>query len=136
MPAGRAHAGAVRTWWRRTVTSKRDTACKLGRDGCLARHRGGPQGSTSGFTKGRRDATSSRRRGHQRSPSGKAYLPFAREARWWSRNGEQGRMGIPVGLFELTMYQKDQGCLFGMMSPSKDVPSIYSLYQSGHLKLD
>jgi Zn-dependent alcohol dehydrogenase len=37
----------------------------------------------------------------------------------------------------LTMYQKRiQGCLFGMMSPSKDVPRLLSLYQTGHLKLD
>ena len=51
--------------------------------------------------------------------------------------GKMSEVGIPVGLFELTMYQKRiQGCLYGMMSPSKDVPRLLGLYQSGHLKLD
>ena len=51
--------------------------------------------------------------------------------------GKKTEIGIPAALFELTMYQKRiQGCLYGMMSPSKDVPRLLSLYQSGHLKLD
>jgi S-(hydroxymethyl)glutathione dehydrogenase/alcohol dehydrogenase len=51
--------------------------------------------------------------------------------------GKMSEVGIPVGLFELTMYQKRiQGCLYGMMSPSKDVPRLLGLYQTGHLKLD
>jgi S-(hydroxymethyl)glutathione dehydrogenase/alcohol dehydrogenase len=51
--------------------------------------------------------------------------------------GKMAESGLPVGLFELTMYQKRiQGCLYGMMSPSKDVPRLLGLYQSGHLKLD
>jgi S-(hydroxymethyl)glutathione dehydrogenase/alcohol dehydrogenase len=51
--------------------------------------------------------------------------------------GKKTEIGIPVGLFELTMYQKRvQGCLYGMMSPSKDVPRLLGLYQTGHLKLD
>lgn len=44
---------------------------------------------------------------------------------------------IPVNLMMLAMYQKRiQGCLYGMMSPSKDVPRLLSLYQQGRLKLD
>ncbi len=51
--------------------------------------------------------------------------------------GKKTEIGIPAALFELTMYQKRiQGCLYGMMSPSKDVPRLLSLYQAGHLKLD
>lgn len=51
--------------------------------------------------------------------------------------GKKSEVGIPAALFELTMYQKRiQGCLYGMMSPSKDVPRLLSLYQSGQLKLD
>jgi NDMA-dependent alcohol dehydrogenase len=51
--------------------------------------------------------------------------------------GNKDETGIPASLFELTMYQKRiQGCLYGMMSPSKDVPRLLRYYQSGHLKLD
>ena len=51
--------------------------------------------------------------------------------------GSKTEIGIPVTLFELSMYQKRiQGCLYGMMSPSKDVPRLLALYASGHLKLD
>lgn len=46
-------------------------------------------------------------------------------------------VGIPVNLFELAMYQKRiQGVLYGMMSPSKDVPRLLELYEQGRLKLD
>ena len=46
-------------------------------------------------------------------------------------------VGIPVNLFELSMYQKRiQGVLYGMMSPSKDVPRLLALYEAGQLKLD
>jgi len=45
--------------------------------------------------------------------------------------------GIPVSPFLLAMYQKRiQGCLYGMMSPSKDVPRLLEMYQRGQLKLD
>jgi len=51
--------------------------------------------------------------------------------------GNKDETGIPASLFELTMYQKRiQGCLYGMMSPSKDVPRLLAYYQTGHLKLD
>jgi NDMA-dependent alcohol dehydrogenase len=44
---------------------------------------------------------------------------------------------LPVGLLELTMYQKRiQGSLYGMMSPSKDVPRLLGLWQSGQLRLE
>jgi NDMA-dependent alcohol dehydrogenase len=51
--------------------------------------------------------------------------------------GKMSEVGVPVSLFELTMYQKRiQGSLYGMMSPSKDIPRLLGLYQTGHLKLD
>jgi S-(hydroxymethyl)glutathione dehydrogenase/alcohol dehydrogenase len=35
------------------------------------------------------------------------------------------------------MYQKRiQGCLYGMMSPSKDVPRLLDLWRAGQLKLE
>jgi NDMA-dependent alcohol dehydrogenase len=45
--------------------------------------------------------------------------------------------GIPVNLFELTMFQKRiQGCIYGNGSPSKQVPRLLELYRAGTLKLD
>jgi S-(hydroxymethyl)glutathione dehydrogenase/alcohol dehydrogenase len=44
---------------------------------------------------------------------------------------------IPVSPFILAMFQKRiQGCLYGMMSPSKDVPRLLAMYEQGRLKLD
>jgi NDMA-dependent alcohol dehydrogenase len=44
---------------------------------------------------------------------------------------------VALSLLELAMYQKRiQGCLYGMMSPSKDVPRLLSLWQAGQLKLE
>jgi NDMA-dependent alcohol dehydrogenase len=44
---------------------------------------------------------------------------------------------IPVSPFLLAMFQKRlQGCLYGMMSPSSDVPNLLWMYEQGHLKLD
>jgi S-(hydroxymethyl)glutathione dehydrogenase/alcohol dehydrogenase len=44
---------------------------------------------------------------------------------------------IPVSPFMLAMFQKRiQGCLYGMMSPSSDVPRLLSMYEQGQLKLD
>jgi NDMA-dependent alcohol dehydrogenase len=44
---------------------------------------------------------------------------------------------LSLGLLELAMYQKRiQGCLYGMMSPSKDVPRLLGLWQSGQLLLE
>jgi len=44
---------------------------------------------------------------------------------------------IPVNLFHLAMFQKRiQGVLYGMMSPSKDVPRLLAMYERGQLKLD
>jgi NDMA-dependent alcohol dehydrogenase len=46
-------------------------------------------------------------------------------------------VGIPVSPFMLAMFQKRiQGCLYGMMAPSADVPRLLRLYESGQLKLD
>lgn len=44
---------------------------------------------------------------------------------------------IPVSPFMLAMFQKRlQGCLYGMMSPSADVPRLLAMYEQGQLKLD
>jgi NDMA-dependent alcohol dehydrogenase len=46
-------------------------------------------------------------------------------------------VGIPVGLLELSMFQKRiQGSLYGMCSPAKDVPRLLDLWQQGHLRLE
>jgi S-(hydroxymethyl)glutathione dehydrogenase/alcohol dehydrogenase len=46
-------------------------------------------------------------------------------------------VGIPVGLLELSMFQKRiQGSLYGMCSPAKDVPRLLELWQQGHLRLE
>jgi S-(hydroxymethyl)glutathione dehydrogenase/alcohol dehydrogenase len=46
-------------------------------------------------------------------------------------------VGIPISPFMLAMFQKRiQGCLYGMMSPSKDVPRLLEMYEQGQLKLD
>ena len=51
--------------------------------------------------------------------------------------GQMTEVGIPVSLFELTLFQKRiQGALFGASSPSADILKMLALYQSGHLKLD
>jgi S-(hydroxymethyl)glutathione dehydrogenase/alcohol dehydrogenase len=44
---------------------------------------------------------------------------------------------VRVPAFELTFYQKRiQGALFGASSPSRDIPWMLQLYQSGQLRLD
>jgi NDMA-dependent alcohol dehydrogenase len=44
---------------------------------------------------------------------------------------------LPIPMLELTMYQKRiQGSIYGMMSPSKDVPRLLDLWQAGRLKLE
>ena len=46
-------------------------------------------------------------------------------------------IGIPISPFLLAMFQKRlQGCLYGMMSPSSDVPRLLAMYEQGQLKLD
>ena len=46
-------------------------------------------------------------------------------------------IGIPISPLELTLYQKRlQGSLYGASSPTKDIPRMLGLYQSGKLKLD
>ena len=43
----------------------------------------------------------------------------------------------PLSLLELTMYQKRiQGAIYGMMSPSKDVPRLLGLWRNGQLRLE
>ena len=44
---------------------------------------------------------------------------------------------VRVPAFELTLFQKRvQGALFGMSSPSRDIPWMLRMYQSGQLRLD
>src|SRR3954463_4019709 len=44
---------------------------------------------------------------------------------------------LPIPMLELTMFQKRiQGSIYGMMSPSKDVPRLLDLWQAGQLKLE
>lgn len=44
---------------------------------------------------------------------------------------------IPVSPFALAMFEKRiQGCLYGSMSPSADVPRLLAMYENGQLKLD
>lgn len=45
--------------------------------------------------------------------------------------------GVPIGLLELTMYQKRiQGAVYGMMSPNAAVPRLLGLWQAGQLRLE
>lgn len=51
--------------------------------------------------------------------------------------GNAEDIGIPVSLFELTLFQKRiQGSLFGQMSPSWDILKQVQMYRDGKLKLD
>lgn len=51
--------------------------------------------------------------------------------------GGKPATSIPIAPGELTLYQKRlQGSLDGAMSPTKDIPRLLSLYQTGQLKLD
>jgi Zn-dependent alcohol dehydrogenase len=44
---------------------------------------------------------------------------------------------LPIGLLELTMYQKRiQGSIYGMMSPNSAVPRLLGLWQTGQLRLE
>jgi S-(hydroxymethyl)glutathione dehydrogenase/alcohol dehydrogenase len=50
--------------------------------------------------------------------------------------GASTDVGIPVNLFELSMYQKRiQGVLYGSMSPNTAIPRLIRMYQAGQLKL-
>jgi len=51
--------------------------------------------------------------------------------------GSPVETGMPVNLFEISMYQKRiQGALYGMGSPRESVPRLLDLYVDGHLRLD
>ena len=51
--------------------------------------------------------------------------------------GSEAPTPVPLGLLELTMFQKRiQGSIYGMMSPSKDVPRLLGLWQNGQLRLE
>jgi NDMA-dependent alcohol dehydrogenase len=44
---------------------------------------------------------------------------------------------LSIGLLELTMYQKRiQGAIYGMVSPSKDIPRLLGLWRTGRLRLE
>jgi S-(hydroxymethyl)glutathione dehydrogenase/alcohol dehydrogenase len=45
--------------------------------------------------------------------------------------------GIPVSLFELTLYQKRiQGSVFGACNPTSDIPRQVAMYRDGKIRLD
>jgi NDMA-dependent alcohol dehydrogenase len=51
--------------------------------------------------------------------------------------GSQVTCGVPLNLLELTMFQKRiQGSIYGMMSPSKDIPRLLGLWRTGQLQLE
>jgi NDMA-dependent alcohol dehydrogenase len=51
--------------------------------------------------------------------------------------GSDAVSDLPISLLELTMFQKRiQGSIYGMMSPSKDVPRLLGLWQAGQLRLE
>jgi len=51
--------------------------------------------------------------------------------------GPQSAEGIPINLFELTMYQKRiQGVLYGTGGPRREIPRLLSMYAAGQLRLD
>jgi S-(hydroxymethyl)glutathione dehydrogenase/alcohol dehydrogenase len=51
--------------------------------------------------------------------------------------GNEKEAEVRVPAFELTLFQKRiQGALFGQSSPSRDIPWMLNMYQSGQLKLD
>ena len=51
--------------------------------------------------------------------------------------GADTEVGIPVGLLELTMFQKRiQGALYGMVPPSRAVPQLIDLWRVGKLDLE
>ena len=51
--------------------------------------------------------------------------------------GSEAPTPVPLGLLELTMFQKRiQGSIYGMMAPSKDVPRLLRLWQNGQLRLE
>jgi S-(hydroxymethyl)glutathione dehydrogenase/alcohol dehydrogenase len=135
---GAAHAGATRVIAVDPVPFKRETALRLGAtDACtsmeeatdLARSLTDGQGADSaivtvGVLSGEHigQAFESIRKGGTVVVT--AVAPMALES-------------IPVSPFLLAMFQKRlQGCLYGMMSPSSDVPRLLSMYEQGQLKLD
>jgi S-(hydroxymethyl)glutathione dehydrogenase/alcohol dehydrogenase len=51
--------------------------------------------------------------------------------------GSERPQPVALSMVELAMYQKRiQGALYGMMSPSKDVPRLLELWRAGQLKLE
>jgi S-(hydroxymethyl)glutathione dehydrogenase/alcohol dehydrogenase len=51
--------------------------------------------------------------------------------------GPEAVTQVPLSLLELTMFQKRiQGAIYGMMSPSKDVPRLLDLWRNGQLLLE
>ena len=51
--------------------------------------------------------------------------------------GSSLTIGVPIGLNELTLYQKRiQGALYGMSSPRRSIPQLIDLYRRGLLNID
>jgi S-(hydroxymethyl)glutathione dehydrogenase/alcohol dehydrogenase len=135
---GAAHAGAAHVIAVDPVALKRDTALKLGATAAFATIAEARE-YVSDFTNGQgADATIITIGVVTSAHVGEGFSSIRKGGTVVVTGmGKMNEVGIPVGLFELTMYQKRiQGCLYGMMSPSKDVPRLLSYYKSGHLKLD
>ncbi len=135
---GASHAGATRVIAVDPVQLKRDAALTLGAtDACpsideaaeLARSLTNGQGADSaivtvGVVSGEHigQAFDSVRKGGTVVVTGVAPMDV---------------QSIPISPFMLAMFQKRlQGCLYGMMSPAKDVPRLLNMYEAGQLKLD
>ena len=135
---GAAHAGATRVIAVDPVQLKRDAALRLGATDAvasideaadLARSLTNGQGADSaivtvGIVSGEHigQAFESVRKGGTVVVTGVAPMAVT---------------SIPVSPFMLAMFQKRlQGCLYGMMSPAKDVLRLLSMYEQGQLKLD
>jgi len=134
---GARHAGASVVIAVDPVTFKRDRALELGAThafetigeaGDFARSITGGQGADSavvsvGVVKGEHvgEAFSTIRKAGTLAVTGVSNI---------------NEVGIPVSLFELSMFQKRiQGVLFGCLSPAQDVPRLIGLYKAGQLKL-
>lgn len=51
--------------------------------------------------------------------------------------GDVSKVGIPIGMGELTLYEKKLlGGLYGSCVPTYDIPLLLSLYESGRLEID
>jgi S-(hydroxymethyl)glutathione dehydrogenase/alcohol dehydrogenase len=135
---GAAHAGAAHVIAVDPVQFKRDTALKLGATEAfadmeeateLARSLTNGQGADSAIvTVGIIDG----------KHIGQAFTAIRKAGTVVvTSQGALASEGIPVNLFEISMYQKRiQGVLYGKSSPRTQIPALLDLYTEGILKLD